>query len=700
VAGEQTSASVSAGSGSRPKPDAEGGTLSSSRSGLVLLGLVLIGVTLIYAPGLNGPFVLDDEENITAVHEIAIHHLDYASLRDAALSSDDGPLKRPLAALSFALNHYISGGFESTFGFKLTNLLIHLINTVLVFFFCRVLLDTPVLQARLPAERRAAVALLAAALWACHPIQATNVLYVVQRMNSLATLFMLAGLIFFMRGRLQLATSPKKTAWFMGIGAIGGIVLGLTAKENAALLPLYLLVIEFTLFSRDDLTQRTRQYLFGLYSLSLALPSAILVIYLVSHPEFIADAYATRHFTAYERLLTETRILWYYVGLLLVPNTMRLSLFHDDIPLSNGVFDPISTLVAIIGITVAIVSALFRAKRFPVAALAILWFLVGHSMESTVLDLELVYEHRNYLPSLGPLFAIAYGLISLARYYPSSKPVWYGLAMLLVGMLGVGTWIRADSWKDIRTFAITEAQHHPQSERANDFAARVSLMENHDVMGALPYTLRGLKAAPDEVGFLVDLQILLALLPPEYRANVAMLDIPQEALAPDRISAFLRTKSVSVHGVISLENLQRCVVTPPHACDSLREKAAQWLIIAADDSHTSRAHRGILAASAAQLLAYTGDYRRAYDYINRASAEFPYLVSYRLGKAEYLLKLGCREQAKTVLEQIEKMKQLKYTYNTENQTSFNRLNEIYNASLKQSSDPAARSEHLCYKLDN
>ena len=672
--------------------------MSISRRYLVLLGLMLIGATLIYAPGLNGPFVLDDEENITAVREIAIHHLDYVSLRDAALNSLDGPLKRPLAALSFALNHYISGGFDATFGFKFTNLLIHLANTVLVFFFCWVLLDAPELQDRLPAGRRATVALLAAALWAYHPIQTTNVLYVVQRMNSLATLFMLAGLIFFVRGRLQLAASPKKSSWFMGIGSIGGIALGLTAKENAALLPLYLLVIEFTLFSRDDLTQRARQYLFRFYALNLAFLPAILIIYLVNHPEFIADAYATRHFTAYERLLTETRILWHYVFLLLVPNTMHLGLFHDDIPLSNSIFDPISTLVAIIGITVAIVSAFIHAKRFPIAALAILWFLVGHSMESTILDLELVYEHRNYLPSLGPLFAIAYGLISLARYYPSSKPVWYGLAMVLVGILGVSTWIRADSWKDIRTFATTEAQHHPKSGRANNFAAHVSLMKNHDVLGALPYTLRGLKVAPDEVGFLVDLQIFLALVPPEYRSNVTALDIPQELVAPDRISAFLRSKSVSVHGVISLENLQRCVVAPPHACNALREKAVQWLVIAADDARTSHAHRGIIAASAAQLLAYTGDYLRAYEYINRASAEFPHLVSYRLGKAEYLLKLGCRTQAKTVLEQIERMKQLKYTYNAENQTSFNRLKEIYNVSLKQDSG-TAQTEQLCYKLD-
>jgi hypothetical protein len=666
----------------------------------ICLASILLIVSLAYLPGLRGPFVLDDAENISRDPAIAMKELGWEGIRNALGSDARGPLKRPLASLTFAMNYYWAGGFDATWYFKVTNLVIHSINTLLVLRVALLLLSSPRLRETLTQPERWTVAYLCAALWAIHPLQLTNVLYVVQRMNSLSTLFILAGLILFMRGRLELATSSKKALWFMSIGAIGGMALGLTAKENAALLPLYLLVIEYTLFTRNDLTRRARQALFGFYALILALPATVLIVYIIAHPAFITDAFATRRFTAYERLLTESRILWYYIGLLLVPNTKRLSLFHDDIPLSSGVLDPLSTLFAIGGIAVAFAFALFRVKRFPVVALAILWYLVGHSMESTILDLELVYEHRNYLPSLGPVLACAYGLISLARSYPSSKPVWYGLAVVLVGMLGAGTWVRADSWKDIRTFAATEAQHHPQSERANDFAARVSLIENHDVWGALPYTLRGLKAAPDEVGFLVDLQILLALLPPEYRANVTMLDIPQEVLAPDRISDFLRSKSVSVHGVISLENLQQCVVTPPHACDALRGKAIQWLIIATDGSETSHAHRGILAASAAQLLAYTGDYRRAYEYINRASAEFPYLVSYRLGKAEYLLKLGCREQAKTVLEQIEKMKQLKYTYNTANQTSFNQLNEIYDASLKQSSSPAARTEQLCYKLDN
>jgi len=681
-------------------PSAENHAIRLKLIAVTCLAAILLIVYLAYLPGLQGPFVLDDAENISRDPSIAMKELNWEGIRHALGADERAPLKRPLAALTFALDYYWAGGFDATWYFKVTNLVIHSFNTILVYGVAIFLLSSPRLRETLTQPQRQAVALLGTALWAIHPIQLTNVLYVVQRMNSLATMFMLAGLILFMWGRQHLAASPVKALWLMCIGAIGGMTLGIAAKENAALTPLYLLVIEYTLFSRNDLDRRTRHYLYAFYALSLAIPAAVFVTYITTHPNFITDAFATRPFTAYERLLTETRVLWYYVSLLLVPSTNRLSLFHDDILPSHSLFDPLSTFFAASGIAAMLVFSLLYAKRFPVAAFAILWFLVGHSMESTVLDLELVYEHRNYLPSLGPLFAIASGLIVLTKVGSSKKILWYGSAVILVGMLGIGTWVRADSWKDIHTFAVTEAQHHPLSERANDFAARVSLIENHDVGEALRFTLQGLQAAPREAGFWVDLQILLAMLPSQYNYYaVANLPIPTVLTANETIPRLLREKPVSVHGVVSLENLRRCVVMPPHVCISLREKAKQWIILAADESQTSHDYRGILAANAAQIFAYTGDYIRAYKYMNRASTALPDLMSYKLAKAEYLLKLGCLNQAKPVIEQIEQLKQNKNTNNLTNKTSLIRLKEIYSVLLKQGPD-TTHTGHLCYKLDN
>jgi hypothetical protein len=249
----------------------------SAITGLVIILLV---VGLIYLPGLHGPYVLDDSENITQIPSIAISKVDVENIRriwnlEAFMSH-----KRPLTSLTFALNYHWAGGFESTWPFKTTNLVIHAINTTLVYGILLLLLSAPRLRESLSHSERLAVAMFGTALWAIHPIQLTNILYVVQRMNSLSTFFVLVGLTLFLVGRQRLSTSPGKALWLMTGGTIGGMVLGITAKENAALLPLYLLIVEYTMFTRDDLSQRTRRQLYLFLAFCLSLPVMLFVAYL------------------------------------------------------------------------------------------------------------------------------------------------------------------------------------------------------------------------------------------------------------------------------------------------------------------------------------------------------------------------------------------------------------------------------------
>ncbi len=51
--------------------------------------------------------------------------------------------------------------------------------------------------------------------------------------------------------------------------------------------------------------------------------------------------------------------------------------------------------------------AFLLRRRYPLLLLAVLFFLVGHSMESTLIPLEMVYEHRNYLPGMLVCLALA-----------------------------------------------------------------------------------------------------------------------------------------------------------------------------------------------------------------------------------------------------------------------------------------------------
>ena len=171
-------------------------TVSTRR--LALAGLLAL-VMLAYLPGLRGPFVFDDYPNIVNNPTVAVTTLTAQNLYTAASSNTSGPLGRPLAALSFALDHYRAGGFYPL-AFKLTNLAIHLLNVLLVYA-----LVGRVARRLGAGEGSAAVALFTALLWGLHPLQLTSVLYVVQRMTSLSALWVLAGGWLWLVGRQRLA---------------------------------------------------------------------------------------------------------------------------------------------------------------------------------------------------------------------------------------------------------------------------------------------------------------------------------------------------------------------------------------------------------------------------------------------------------------------------------------------------------------
>ena len=122
--------------------------------------------------------------------------------------------KRPIARASFGLN-YLTTGFD-VFYFKLTNIIIHIINAALVFLFVLLFLRHISNNTESVSDRNKTL-LLAAAVstaWALHPVNVTNVLYVVQRMNSLSAMFVLGGMISYVSGRSCLHDTPYK-AWIL-----------------------------------------------------------------------------------------------------------------------------------------------------------------------------------------------------------------------------------------------------------------------------------------------------------------------------------------------------------------------------------------------------------------------------------------------------------------------------------------------------
>ena len=455
------------------------------------LVVTLVVTSLVYQRGLHGPFLFDDGPNIVQNHKLAIRDLNSHTLEQAAFSGDSGPLLRPLSMMSFAANEYATG--LNPYFFKLTNLMIHLCNGVGLFILTWLLLDfyRKRYEPGLPLAHAQWISLAVAAAWLLHPFNLTSVLYAVQRMTSLSALFSIWGLALFLWGRTRL---------YQGSGGVPAMLVSLLlftplaalSKENGALLPLLMLVAEVTLFGFHTEKPAARRFLIGFYLLSVALPAAIALAYLAMHTQWWLAGYKTRDFTLTERVMTEARVVWFYIWQIVLPSTAQMGLYHDDIAISRGWFQPVSTAFAMAGVIALPVLAYIARKKAPIISFGVLFFLAGHVLESTIWPLEIAHEHRNYLPMYGILLMLFFYLLYPLRYVNNLRPR-QAVAALLIGLFAFNTFARAGKWANPQDLFQAEVGHHPDSALANgEMGAVYSNMVTPDPVGMLIYYVTSL----------------------------------------------------------------------------------------------------------------------------------------------------------------------------------------------------------------
>lgn len=426
-----------------------------------LIAALLVAVFVAYAPGLGGGFVFDDYPNIVANQYVHIQDLSPESLARAAKAYEVGPYGRPLATIGFGVDHYLGGG--SPLPFKLHSLLVHLLNTLLVFLLVR-----HVMRRLLPsgANEGPVHDLLApmavAAVWALHPLQVSTVLYVVQRMEMLSATFMLLALLCYVRARIQHLSGATGLPWLLGASA--SAVLAPLAKENAINLLLYGALMEWLLFRFRDWPRP----LSVLIRPRLVLTAAVaLVLAMLFGPLLLTDGgvYPNREFSAGQRLLTQPGVLALYLAQVAFPTPGLMPFYYDNFPIATGPFSPWWALPAMILHLAALVLAFRLAPPRPLLAFGILWFYLSHVLTSGSLNLELVFEHRNYLASLGLILILADILL-----HPGTG-VRGRLILALTGLLLVGsvslTAIRAATWGDELVLAKDWVARNPTSVRAS-----------------------------------------------------------------------------------------------------------------------------------------------------------------------------------------------------------------------------------------
>jgi hypothetical protein len=409
--------------------------LTPVRAAAAALALAILAL---YSPGLWGPFVLDDHVNLAPIWAWLSGQ---RGLLAALQENQSGPAGRFLADLSFMVNAALGG--QSTFGFKLANLLLHLGAGGLVYLLGRQVLagGARVTAASLPA-------LMIAACWLLHPMQVSSVLYVVQRMTLIGALAQLSAVLVYVEARQTQAQQPQRATLLLFAAFPALVLLGMLGKETAALAPLLCATLEITLFAQLPRPARAKQF----FLLFLALPVSIGLASMLAFPERWFGAYAGREFTLAERLLTEPRVLLDYLQAWFWPSADHLGLYRDGYPVSHGMFEPLATAATIAFWIATAAAAWYVRRRNPLFSAGILWFLAAHTLESSVLPLEPYFEHRNYVASLGLLFAAA-GLLrgSAANFAPAMRHV----AWLLLPLL-VLTGLRCHRWGDIDRLLASE----------------------------------------------------------------------------------------------------------------------------------------------------------------------------------------------------------------------------------------------------
>ena len=452
-------------------------------------------------------------------------------------------------------------------------------------------------------------------------------------MTSLSTLFSLACIALYLSARnksLRLGFSWRIGALF--IASVISLLLALYSKENAILIPLIILLIELCLYPNEKpwvffkTISKHQQMIFGFILFILCF------FFLLYALNYASGGFSSRPFTMLERVLTESRVLCFYISLILIPRINGFGLFHDDIALSTSLISPWTTIASIIFILGLLATAFYYRKKNPLFALGVGWFFIGHLLESTFFSLEIAHEHRNNLPSLGIILA-AFSLIPPHKL--NSNKVIASIIFIAI-ILGSTTWLRSKQWADFKTLAYYEAKHHPNSP-----AIQALLSNAANQAGDLDVATEAIRKAmtldPNETAYAMHYQNILAI-----HGEPIPEKLQKETLK--RIKANRLTPSTQ----LALDLIAGCLEKEP--CAPLKQNYLEWISTVIEKAPNTAVYwymRGKAYRALNDNLAAINDFQKAYDISDG-------FVHPLFEMVDILLRMGQIPQAEEIIKWIEK----------------------------------------------
>lgn len=443
---------------------------------LIAILLLTIMTALAYFNTFNASWHFDDYPNLVQCEDIRVSNLKPGTLFKAYLELENGNHRqRPITWLSFALNWYWAQ--DNVVGYHVVNLLIHLVASVFLFLCCRHILSVYMLHKSDDQVMAILAAFLSAGLWSLHPIQTQAVTYVVQRMASLAGMFYIMAFYLFLKGVQQKKFVIMKSGLYVAMGIC--FLLALGSKPSSAMFPVVvgLFYAQFEFKKRQNLSVGVCTAFWA--GVSLVVGFAVWY-YIGYNPLNLLGGYSIRPFSLLERLLTEGRVLVHYLMQLALLKPFSFSLVHE-ISISTSLFSPLSTLTSLLFISLLIGLSWFLRKRASLFSFSIMFFFINHIVESTFLPLELVYEHRNYIPSMFLFLPLSYSFVRVT--YSRKEMIFFVQlrylvpTIIMIALIGL-TIHRNSDWHDEHSFwsdAINKSPGlaRPYHNLAHDYYERI-----------------------------------------------------------------------------------------------------------------------------------------------------------------------------------------------------------------------------------
>ncbi len=450
--------------------------------------LVLAWGIWAYWPGVTGPELLDDRSSVLVISDLKNRPelaLDYI------FGDQSGLLGRSVSMASFVLEkRYLDQGTVSS---KQVNIVLHACNGGLLMWLFWLLFRF----LQVPGYRLLAV--LLGAIWLLHPLLVSTVLYVVQRIAMLSTFFMLLSSISYLYWRLAMIAG--KSAWWRFLPVPVFFMLAMFSKENAIVLVPTLLLMEVLWFQcagqGGAVIPWLRRVAYGLIISGAVVMASLLVL----RWDVLALGMSRRPFTLAERLFTESRIVWDYVSQWVWPQVARMGLYHDDVVVSRSWWEPVSTSYAVLAWALLVIGCgiLLRWQGGRWVVFGVAWFVLGHSVESTVLPLELYFEHRNYYPAMGLVLALGAVFAMVVKKWPEpGTPLLVCLGLTAV-VLSAQTSSQVQIWSNRSLLLLTHLNAHPASPRANIDMA-VELARHGEIEAAHRYSEAAFLASANGAG--------------------------------------------------------------------------------------------------------------------------------------------------------------------------------------------------------